>query len=117
MTYKNADFDFLAQYVSQSMGFVVKGDAPWKTLKEFVAAAKKEPGKFKSSTPGLGTSSNFCMELFKLATGGLKIDPVPFKSGAECVTAVLGGHVHGSMLYMIDNGNRSIKRFNRFFSL
>lgn len=100
--YKGSDFEPLVQYGSESFGFVVKSDAPWKTLADLVADAKKEPGRLKYSSPGLGGSSHFAMELFKIAAGGLKIDHVPFKSGPEAVTAILGGHVHMSCLYMMD---------------
>lgn len=54
---------------------------------------KKNPGVLKSYSTGVGSSDHLALELFKSATGGLKIDNVPFKSGAEEVTALLGGHV------------------------
>ena len=42
-------------------------DAPWKTLEELVADAKKNPGKLTYGTAGLGTNSFFNMELLKQA--------------------------------------------------
>ncbi|MFX0202204.1 MAG: Bug family tripartite tricarboxylate transporter substrate binding protein [Candidatus Hodarchaeota archaeon] len=100
--YSRANFEELALYGSQELPFVVKNDAPWKTLQELVADAKKNPGKLKFATPGIGTSSHFSMEIFKSAVGGLELKHVPFKSGPECVAAILGGHVDFATLYLID---------------
>jgi tripartite-type tricarboxylate transporter receptor subunit TctC len=100
--FKKSSFEALGLFARQDLPFVVKSDAPWKTLKELVAHAKKEPGKLKYCTPGTGTATHFTMELFKSAAGGLKIDHVPFKSGPEAVVALLGGHVHVGCLNMID---------------
>lgn len=100
--YTNADFEVLAQYLAQVLVLVVKNDAPWKTLEDLVADAKKNPGKLKFATAGIGTSSHFCVELFKNAAGGLKMGHVPFKSGPEIVAAILGGHVDMAILYLGD---------------
>ncbi|MCX5907507.1 MAG: tripartite tricarboxylate transporter substrate-binding protein, partial [Deltaproteobacteria bacterium] len=45
---------------------------------------------------------HFCMELFKKVGGDLKIEHVPFKSGPEYIAALLGGHVHMGILYLVD---------------
>jgi tripartite-type tricarboxylate transporter receptor subunit TctC len=100
--YKNEDFEQLAEYGTQEMALVVKSDAPWKTLLELVADAKREPEKLKFSSAGIGTGSHFCMEVFKIAAGGLKIAHVPFKSGPEAIAAILGGHLHMATLYSTD---------------
>jgi tripartite-type tricarboxylate transporter receptor subunit TctC len=98
--YKLEDFELLGQYAMEPMGLVVKSDAPWKTLEELVAYAKKNPGTLKLAIDGLGTPSNFAMEIFKISSGGLKIDSVPFLSSAETITAVLGGHVQMTYAYL-----------------
>jgi tripartite-type tricarboxylate transporter receptor subunit TctC len=95
------DFEFLGQYAVEPMGLVVKTDAPWKTLKELVADIKKEPGKIKFAMDGINTPSNFGMELFKGAAGGLKADAIPFNSSAEMIAAVLGGHAQMAYSYMM----------------
>jgi tripartite-type tricarboxylate transporter receptor subunit TctC len=99
--YSNSDFEVLAQYAIQPLALTVSKDAPWKTLQELVEDAKKRPGELKFATPGLGTSSHFSMELFKLAAGRLKIDHIPFKSGTKCIAAIMGGHVHMGLMYMV----------------
>jgi tripartite-type tricarboxylate transporter receptor subunit TctC len=100
--YKNTDFELIALYGTQPLVLGVKSDAPWKTLGELVEEAKKNPGKLKFSTPGIGTSSHFMMELFKITAGGLKIAHVPYKSGPESLAAVLGGHVQINSSFVVD---------------
>jgi len=100
--YKNEDFELFGQYAIQALGLVVKSDAPWKSVDELVQYAKQNPGALKFATSGIGTSGHFCMELFKKVGGGLKIEHVPFKSGPEFIAALLGGHVHMGILYLVD---------------
>lgn len=95
------DFQFLGQYAVEPMGLVVRSDAPWKTLEELVADIKKAPGTIKFAMDGVNTPSNFGMELFKSAAGGLKVDAIPFNSSAEMIAAVLGGHAHMAYSYMM----------------
>lgn len=99
--YKIEDFEFLGQYALEPMGLVVRSDAPWKTVEELTAYAKKNPGAVKFAMDGVNTPSNFGMELFKSTAGGLKIDAVPFVSGAEMITAVMGGHAQMAYSYMM----------------
>jgi len=101
LEYKIEDFEFLGQYAVEPMGLVVRSDAPWKTVEELVAYAKKNPGSVKFAMDGVNTPSNFGMELFKSVAGGLKIDAVPFVSGAEMITAVMGGHAQMAYSYMM----------------
>jgi tripartite-type tricarboxylate transporter receptor subunit TctC len=71
---------------------VVKPDAPWRTIQEFVAAAKATPGKLRVGTPGEGTASHLNLEEFtRLA--GIKITHVPFSGWGESSPALLGGHI------------------------
>ena len=71
---------------------VVRDDAPWKTVHEFVNAAKASPGKFRVGSPGEGTGSHLSLE--QLGAGaGFKITHVPFSGWGESSPALLGGHV------------------------
>ncbi|MBI2361486.1 MAG: tripartite tricarboxylate transporter substrate binding protein [Deltaproteobacteria bacterium] len=76
---------------------VVKSDAPWQTLEQFVADAKKNPGKFTFGTPGTGTSGHFGLELFKMETGTDLIH-VPMGGEAPVAAAILGGNIHTSII-------------------
>ncbi len=78
---------------------VVKKDAPWRTVEEIVAEAKKNPGKLTFGTPGSGTSGHFTLELFKMVTGA-DLTHVPMGGEAPVATAILGGHISTSFLTM-----------------
>ena len=70
----------------------VRDDAPWKTVHEFVNAAKANPGKFRVGSPGEGTGSHLSMEQLA-AAAGFKFTHVPFSGWGESSPALLGGHV------------------------
>jgi tripartite-type tricarboxylate transporter receptor subunit TctC len=71
---------------------VVRADAPWKTMQEFVKYAKENPGRVTYGTPGVGTNPHLAMEELGIITG-IKLVHMPFKGGAEAATALLGGHI------------------------
>ena len=71
---------------------VVRDDAPWKTIHEFVNAAKANPGKFRVGSPGEGTGSHLSLEQLS-AAAGFKVTHVPFSGWGESSPALLGGHV------------------------
>src|SRR3974390_1956433 len=64
----------------------------WKTLSEFVAAAKAKPGGMNFGSAGVGTATHICGERMKLATG-IQANHVPYKGGAEALTDLLGGRI------------------------
>ena len=71
---------------------VVHPSVPAKDLKEFIALAKKDPGKFNYASSGLATPYHMAGELFK-AMSGTDIVHVPHKASGEMRSAVIGGHV------------------------
>jgi tripartite-type tricarboxylate transporter receptor subunit TctC len=73
-------------------GLVVKADSPFKTFKDVVEYAKKNPGKLSYSHPGSGSSPHLGMGALEVKYG-IKCSAVPFKGDAEMITATLGGHV------------------------
>lgn len=73
---------------------VVREDAPWKTVQEFVAHAKANPGKLRVGSPGEGTASHLSLEQL-MASTGVKMTHVPFSGWGESSPALLGGHVDG----------------------
>jgi tripartite-type tricarboxylate transporter receptor subunit TctC len=86
------DYTPIVNVVSYYPLLVVKDDAPWKTVQEFVAAAKASPGKFRIGTPGEGTSSHLNLEEFK-RLAGVNLTHVPFGGWGESSPALLGGHI------------------------
>jgi tripartite-type tricarboxylate transporter receptor subunit TctC len=73
----------------------VKSDAPWKNFAEFVDYAKKNPGKIRVSTMGVGAQPHFVLEMLQ-AIAGIQLTHVPFEGGESVITAVLGGHVEAT---------------------
>jgi tripartite-type tricarboxylate transporter receptor subunit TctC len=71
---------------------VVHPSVPAKTLAEFIALAKKQPGRLAYASSGPGTPYHMAGELFKAMTG-TDILHVPHKSSGEARNDVLGGHI------------------------
>jgi tripartite-type tricarboxylate transporter receptor subunit TctC len=91
------DFTPLSLATSSPNTTVVKSDAPWKSLEDLLADAKKNPGQLTYGSAGPGTTPHFIGELVKLKT---KVDMthVPLGSESAAATAVLGGHVNVAFL-------------------
>jgi tripartite-type tricarboxylate transporter receptor subunit TctC len=70
----------------------VRSDAPWKSFPELVDYAKKNPGKLRVSTIGIGSTPHFILEMIQSITGA-QFTHIPFKGGESVMTALLGGHV------------------------
>ena len=63
---------------------------PAKTIPEFIAYAKANPGKISMASPGIGTASHMAGELFKMMTG-VEMLHVPYRGDAPALTDVMGG--------------------------
>src|SRR3990172_973502 len=64
----------------------------WKSLKEFVAAAKAAPGKLNFSSAGIGSGTHFNLEKLKIALG-IDVVHVPYKGTPEAIGDTIGGRV------------------------
>ena len=80
------------QFGSLVVPFVVLSDSPFKSFKDLVEFARKNPGKVSCSNPGVGTSPQLAIELVNLQEK-VNIVIVPFDGSAPALTALLGGHV------------------------
>ena len=90
------DLVAVAPVNSSDLVMVVNPAVPAKTLQEFIALAKAEPGKLSYASSGPGTPYHMAGELFK-AMSGTDILHVPHKGSGEARASVLGGHV--SMMF------------------
>lgn len=77
---------------------IVPNDFPAKTVAEFVAYAKANPGKVNMASSGNGTSIHLSGELFKAMTG-VEMQHVPYRGSAPAITDLLSGRVQ----VMFDN--------------
>jgi tripartite-type tricarboxylate transporter receptor subunit TctC len=67
---------------------------------EFVALAKREPGKLTYGSPGIGTGPQMAMQLF-INTTGIDLLHIPYKGVANVLTDLLAGRVSSMMLNML----------------
>jgi putative tricarboxylic transport membrane protein len=70
----------------------VKADAPYKTLADFIDAAKKNPGQLKQSGGSITSRDNVVRQLLQKKTG-TRWAFISFPGGGERIAALLGGHV------------------------
>ena len=70
--------------------FLVNPKVPAKSLAEFVALAKADPGKFNYASPGAATQTHLVVELFSQRTG-IKLQHIPYRGGAPAMTAMVAG--------------------------
>ncbi|HEY5293755.1 MAG TPA: tripartite tricarboxylate transporter substrate binding protein [Burkholderiales bacterium] len=85
------DITYIINVTGYTFGMIVRADAPWKDLSEFVAYAKANPDKITYGTPGTGTTPHLAVEQFSLEAG-IKLSHIPFKGFAENMQSLLGGH-------------------------
>lgn len=89
------DFTWVIHLTGYLFGIVVRADAPWQTLQQFLDDAKAHPGKVNYGTPGVGTSLHITMEQIA-SQRGIEWTHVPFRGWAENATSLLGGQIQAS---------------------
>ena len=83
----------VANLVGVPMALIVRMDAPFKTIPEFVAYAKANPGKVSYASTGLGSTNQLAAEFLAAESGGLKLIHVPYRGGAPAIADVAAGNV------------------------
>ncbi len=89
------DFVAVGQVGVGNFALVINPKLPYKTLEEFLAAAKANPGKFTFGSAGVGAAGHLAGELFKAKTG-IDMVHVPFKSSGEISQALISGMIDSS---------------------
>jgi len=96
--YDRLNFDFLrdiapiAGIISLPLVMVINPSVPAKTVPEFTAYAKANPGRINLGSPGIGTPPHVAGELFKMMAG-VDLVHVPYRGGGPVMTDLLGGQV------------------------
>jgi len=109
--YKNLDYDPIKQLApvamiaSSPVVMVVHPAVPAKTVREFVAYAKANPGKINFASPGFGTSSHLFGELLKQRTG-IDIVHVPYRGATPAIVDLVAGQVQ-----MLFDNVRNVQSF------
>ena len=103
--YPNVKYDPIKDFVPMTLVastpylLVLNPSVPAKSLKEFVALMKAQPGKLNYASAGAGSTTHLAMEMLKIVSG-TDIVHVPYNGNGPAGTAVLGGQVQalfGSM--------------------
>ena len=96
--YSNLSFDFIRDIApvicAARLAYVVvvHPSVPAKTIPEFIAYAKANPGKINYGSAGPGTPQNIACELFKMMAG-VDLVHVPYRGGAPAATDLVAGHL------------------------
>jgi len=90
-TYKS--FEPVINVVRDPGMLLVRSDAAWKSLNEFVDYAKKNPDMITVGNSGAGGGVHLIALAFE-KTAGVKFNHIPFAGGGPSVTALLGGHIN-----------------------
>jgi len=96
--YKNLDYDFVRDIVpvgeicASPNIMVVNPSFPVRTVPEFIAYAKSNPGKINMASAGVGTETHVAGELFNM-TAGIEMTHVPYRGGGPALEALIGGQV------------------------
>ena len=96
--YPNTSYNVLKDFAPISnlgltpQTLVTNPSGPFKSVREFVAAAKEKPGQINYASLGNGSTSHLTMEMFRFAAD-IRINHVPFKGSAEAHTQLIGGQI------------------------
>jgi len=82
----------IIQVANQPNVLTAHPSVPARTLKEFIALAKANPGKFNYGSSGIGASQHMTAELFAMLTG-VKIEHIPYKGGTPAMTDLISGQI------------------------
>ncbi len=89
------DFAPITLAISSPFGLLLHPSVPAKTVKEFVAHARANPGKLRYGSSGPGSSPHLAAELFNSMTG-IQMTHIPYKGISPAITALLGNEVHSA---------------------
>jgi tripartite-type tricarboxylate transporter receptor subunit TctC len=92
------DIEPVSTTASYSLVMTTKSDSPFKSVSDFVAAAKAHPGTLNIGTINAGSTQNLSAELFRIRTG-IDITIVPYKTTPELANAILRGDVQAAFEY------------------
>ena len=87
------EFDMISTLGTFDLVFAVNAGSPFRTLADFVAAAKAAPGKLNVGTVNVGGTQNLGAELLKTAAG-IDVQIVPFRNSPDIVVGLLRDDVH-----------------------
>lgn len=91
------DFAPVLNAAKNILVLAVHPDQPIKTVSDYLAEAKKNPGKFAFGSSGVGSPHHLAGELLMQKTG-LKLQHIPYKGGGQTINDLAGGHIPSAFL-------------------
>lgn len=97
--FKTADYSWdsfepVIKLVNIPQVLLVKADAPWNTIEEWLDYVRRNPGAFTYATPGNGSISDLSMAVLN-EMANIETRAIPYNSGGKAMAAMLGGNVGG----------------------
>ncbi len=86
------DFAYVGMLVTLQNILITHPSMPAKNLKEFIAAAKAQPGRINYASSGIGSPGHLAIALLESMTG-VTMNHVPYKGGGPAITDLIAGHV------------------------
>ena len=93
-------FVSVTQLVVVPQALIVHPGVPANSTADFIALAKREPGKLTYGSAGIGTAPHMAMELFK-SMAGIDVQHIPYRGVSQSVTDILGGRISGMVLNVL----------------
>ncbi len=90
--YQLSQFKPIARFTADPTVLVVRADAPWKTLAEFIADARRHPGAYNYGSSGNYGTMHVPMEMLK-ASAGFRMTHIPYTGAGPAIVALLAGQV------------------------
>lgn len=92
LPYKLADFRHVSSVVYFDLAVLADGHSKYRSIADFIADAKAQPGKLNIATVSTGSTQNLAASLLKMKAG-IDVQIVPFETTSEVLSAVRGGSV------------------------
>jgi tripartite-type tricarboxylate transporter receptor subunit TctC len=90
----------VTQLVVLPQALIIHPSVPAQTMQDFIADAKREPGKLSYGSAGIGTAPHMAMELLK-SMAGIDVQHIPYRGVSQSVTDILGGRISGMILNVL----------------
>jgi tripartite-type tricarboxylate transporter receptor subunit TctC len=103
--YSRDDYIPVIQLTNVPNLLVVNPDTPYKNFKDFLDAAKKNPGGIKIGTSGVGAVSSHLPLMLLEKMAGVKFTTIPYKGGGDAAVQVVGGHIPAGSVDLMASGN------------
>src|SRR5262245_29451765 len=95
-------FTPVTQLVVLPQALVIHPSVPAQSVKDYIALAKREPGKLTYGSAGIGTAPHMAMELLK-SMAAIDVQHIPYRGVSQPVTDILGGRASGMILDVLSS--------------